>query len=537
MINQTRPGRILIVDDDADWRKKLVESLQQNDYISDAVEDVPQALKKLSTAIYHIVVLDIRLPNNAEGIDLLQELDRRGLKEATKVIMLSGYGTMERMRKAFKDYEVADFLEKDNFSPQIFLESVKQVFAKANINLALNIQWPTTSTIEQVVSNLKVNEKQIARNSLLRKQFSLELEDLFCRLFHEAETVLVQPLTPGWSGAQVLRIQPFFKGRGRWQEVVVKFGEVNKIGKEYANFQQYVRGFLSGGRSTNILALRYTLHLGGIVYSFLGTDNDHLMDFANFYHGIDTHKIRDALNHLFLDTCSNWYANRERTQPLDLAADYQRLLNYSPKKLEKIIAEQLPSVSGRQKLTFHSLHSSRNFTNPLLATAGLSFMRITSTCTTHGDFNPHNLLIDHAGFTWLIDFEATEPAHILRDIATLDSAIRFQLLLAQEATLEERLRMEEVLCEAEHFNQMNPLPTSFPTDNQALVKAYTTVTHLRTLAGNLVVQNQHDDIKEYYIALFYNALNTLRFSSLETVQLEHALLSASLLADKLNPDR
>ena len=54
--------------------------------------------------------------------------------------MLSGYGTLERMRRALKDYEVADFLEKGNFSPQIFLESVKQVFAKANINLALNIQ-------------------------------------------------------------------------------------------------------------------------------------------------------------------------------------------------------------------------------------------------------------------------------------------------------------------------------------------------------------------------------------------------------------
>src|SRR5260221_959356 len=133
-----RPGRILIVDDHAEWRTKLVETLQQNDYISDAVEGVPQALKQLSTSIYHIVVLDIRLPNNAEGIGLLKEIDRRGLKEATKVIMLSGYGTLGYMRLAFKDYEVADFLEKGNFSPQVFLESVKQVFTqKVKINLGL----------------------------------------------------------------------------------------------------------------------------------------------------------------------------------------------------------------------------------------------------------------------------------------------------------------------------------------------------------------------------------------------------------------
>ena len=212
------------------------------------------------------------------------------------------------------------------------------------------------------------------------------------------------------------------------------------------------------------------------------------------------------------------------------------MFNYSSEQLEQILADRLPSVYVKEKLTFISLNSTRKFTNPLLATAGLSFTRFTSTCTTHGDFNSHNLFIDQAGFTWLIDFEATEPGHILRDIAMLNSVIRFQLLTAQEATLEERLQMEEVLCRVKRFSQVKQLAVGFETDNQALAKACTTVIHLRTLAGDLVAHNQHDDISEYYIALFYNALNTLRFSSLETVQHEHALLCASLLADKLNPD-
>ncbi len=57
--------------------------------------------------------------------------------------------------------------------------------------------------------------------------------------------------------------------------------------------------------------------------------------------------------------------------------------------------------------------------------------------------------------------------------------------------------------------------------------------HLRTLAHKLVAQNPGDDISEYYIALFYNAVNTLRFYGLSSAQREHALLSASLLADQL----
>ena len=49
----------------------------------------------------------------------------------------------------------------------------------------------------------------------------------------------------------------------------------------------------------------------------------------------------------------------------------------------------------------------------------------------------------------------------------------------------------------------------------------------------MVEFNPDDDISEYYIALLYIALNTLCYSSLPPVQREHALLSASLLADHL----
>jgi hypothetical protein len=121
----------------------------------------------------------------------------------------------------------------------------------------------------------------------------------------------------------------------------------------------------------------------------------------------------------------------------------------------------------------------------------------------------------------------------LHDVAQLDSEIRFFLLTSEEATLDERLSMEEALCSIEHFSQVEQLVTRFTTENTALAKAYTTVVHLRTLARKLVAQNPSDDIGEYYIALFYNAMNTIRFYSLPLRQREHALLCGSLLADRL----
>jgi hypothetical protein len=134
---------------------------------------------------------------------------------------------------------------------------------------------------------------------------------------------------------------------------------------------------------------------------------------------------------------------------------------------------------------------------------------------------------------WLIDFQRTGQGHILRDLAKLDSEVLFQLLASEEATLEECLHMEEVLCSIERFSQVEQLAANFPTENRALAKAYATVVHLRTLARKLLAQNPTDDMSEYYIALLYNAVNTLRFYSLPSGQREHALLCASILVDRL----
>jgi thiamine kinase-like enzyme len=216
-----------------------------------------------------------------------------------------------------------------------------------------------------------------------------------------------------------------------------------------------------------------------------------------------------------------------------LTSDYQQLLNFTPEKLARGLSDLGESVQGEQKLYFKSLKGKRAYTNPLLATAGRSFVRPTYVCTTHGDFNQHNILVDNTGNMWLIDFARTGRGHILRDVSALDSAVRFQLLAAEEATLEERLRMEKVLCSIEHFSQVEQLVDNLPTENSALAKAYAVVIHLRKLARKLVSQNPSDDISEYFIALLYHAMNALRFRDLSVKQREHALLCASLLVDRL----
>lgn len=533
-----KQGRILILEDLKPWREQLVETLRHGGFYVESVSTVAAALDCLNKSFYHLLIVDIRMEEgntgNEEGIDLLSELDKRGLSETITVIIHSAYGTQERMRQAFRFHGVADFLSKDRFNRDIFLGNVQQVFSeKVNINLDLAVHWQQISGPDQAVLNLEIDGARIQPDTPLQNQLANELNDLLCRLFYQAKSLLVRPLTAGRSGTGVLRVQPFYTSGGGGYEVVVKFGETAKIEKEYANFKKYVQPFLGGGRNTTVIDVRLTPHLGGIIYSLLGTVNDQLADFGDFYHRTDISQITSVLDRLFHETCGVWYANSAQLEPLDLSKDYQQLLGHPPDMLQQILAEQLPAVKGKQALTFSRLKTKRTFTNPLLAIAGQSLVRSTYRCITHGDFNPHNLLVDSTGYMWMIDFQETGQSHILRDIAMFDSVVRFQLLTAEEATLRERLSLEKALCSIKRFSQVQLLEKGYATPNAALAKAYATVVHLRLLAHTLVKQKPDDDMSEYYIALLYNALNTLQFFSLSQEQREHALLCASLLADQL----
>jgi DNA-binding response OmpR family regulator len=539
--HMARPRRILIVDDLEEWREELKEVLIRAGFVVETASTASEGFEHLKEGLFHVLILDIRLQeadqSNDDGIRLLEELKKLGLNEAITVIMLSAYVTVERTRAVFKDYAVADFVFKHEFKKHLFREQIHQIFAQhVKINLDLAVRWHSGYNWEKATQELHVEGASIQRSALFSDQITAELTDLFCRLFFQAKSILARPLAPGHSGASVMRVKPFYENGGG-REVVVKFGRVEQIKQEYENYQHYVRPYIGGGRNTSVLEMRRTPRLGGIIYSLLGTANDQLEDFGSFYHRASASQIKEVLECLFRETCGDWYANRGNLQPIDLTEDYRRFLSYPPEKLEEIRTHRLPSVEGAHSLTFKSLTGKHTFLNPIRATESLEFVHPTYACITHGDFNPHNLMVDNNGHVWLIDFQETNQSHILRDVATLDAVVRFQLLTAREATLDERFELEEALNKVDHFSQLDQLPSNFSTSNEAIAKAYKIVLYLRKQAHHLVQQNPDDNMNEYYVASLYTAMNTLRFSTLSPVQLEHALLCASLLADRLLSDQ
>jgi len=266
----------------------------------------------------------------------------------------------------------------------------------------------------------------------------------------------------------------------------------------------------------------------------MGTAEGSLGDFADFYQANVLSTVTPVLDELFRETCAAWYANLGQLRALDLTEHYTGMMDLRPERLEQARKERLKSVQGKDRLHFNALSEKRELPNPIHVLTGQSWILSTYECITHGDFHPHNILVDKEGHTWLIDFQQTGSGHFLRDIIQLDCAIRFELLTPEQATLDERLALEEALLKLSGFPALGAIPSHDTLANPAVQKAFGACHYLRAIAGELLSNNPGATLKEFYVGSAYFALNYLRFYSMPALNREHALLSASLLVRHLS---
>jgi two-component system response regulator QseB len=102
------PGRLLLVEDDADLRAMLTELLTDSGYAVEAAADGQRGLHLGLTQTFDVLLLDRRLPV-VEGLDLLAGLRARGV--TTPVLMLSAIA-QPADRVAGLDAGAEDYLGK-----------------------------------------------------------------------------------------------------------------------------------------------------------------------------------------------------------------------------------------------------------------------------------------------------------------------------------------------------------------------------------------------------------------------------------------
>ena len=103
------PGRVLIVDDDAELREDLGAVLSQQGFETATAGDGQQALDKLDSWFPDVIVTDLVMPR-LDGFELLRTLRERG--HVIPAIVLTGFGSLEKALAVIRDLEAFWFLEK-----------------------------------------------------------------------------------------------------------------------------------------------------------------------------------------------------------------------------------------------------------------------------------------------------------------------------------------------------------------------------------------------------------------------------------------
>jgi two-component system nitrogen regulation response regulator GlnG len=91
--------RILIVDDEADIRELVRQVLESDQYEMTEAADLATLRRLLAGPAPAVVILDLRLPDG-NSLAVLPELKQKW--PASRVIILTGYGTVEAAEEAYK---------------------------------------------------------------------------------------------------------------------------------------------------------------------------------------------------------------------------------------------------------------------------------------------------------------------------------------------------------------------------------------------------------------------------------------------------
>lgn len=91
--------KILLVDDEKNILKVMSASLKKEGYEVETSRSGEEAVGKIGTDRYNLVITDYKLPG-LNGLDLLQEI--KGKYPDMPVIILTAYGTIEKAVEAMK---------------------------------------------------------------------------------------------------------------------------------------------------------------------------------------------------------------------------------------------------------------------------------------------------------------------------------------------------------------------------------------------------------------------------------------------------
>lgn len=518
-------ARVLMVEDDENWIKTFTLVLGQEVEFIMSATTVDEAIRLLDQHYFNVAIVDLRLaPNNSPdetGMRFLRAVQERGLEDVIAPIMCTGYVNADNAIKALRDFKVVDFLPKKNFPVQQLKAAVVTALERNGSRGDLQIEIEGGKPL----SSLWAHHDWARREDAV--ELTAELHDLLRRLYRPANRLWMRPLKAGQSGAGVLQVEPTY-GATVGEPDVIKYGKRDKILTERKNYEECIDFYISSQSSTQVKSAAGRV-MGALRYRFIGSGVNQMDSFSSFYaRHTDVEPIKQVLDHLFKYTCQRWYDNREQPRrQRNLVELYVDGLHIDWSEVWGGAARSGIDLSGP---LLHFPGVEEDLPNPQHWLEQVDYLVSMPVwlAITHGDMNENNILVSQERHCWLIDFYRSSSNHILRDLAELETAIKFSLTpLADNA---QRAAFERLLLAQPDLDT----PVAFDAD-EPYAKAAAVIFHMRSLVADVLGFSHDSD--EYYMALLLQTLNLLRLSFLHTQNEERTrsqvLLSAALLCRKL----
>ncbi len=124
----TSTNSILIVDDDREMRHLLKDILEEHDYRVTVAPEGREALERLGSREYLVVLTDLRM-KGMDGFEILYEIIQR--HPACNVIMMTAFGTVESAVEAMKQ-GAFDYLTKP-INTEELLVTIEKAFREARL--------------------------------------------------------------------------------------------------------------------------------------------------------------------------------------------------------------------------------------------------------------------------------------------------------------------------------------------------------------------------------------------------------------------
>lgn len=183
--------KFLIIDDDVALSESILDIVELEDYSTDTSYTAADGIKKVESDYYHIVLLDMKLPDS-DGLTVLEHIKQTS--PDTEVIIFTAYAKMDTVIEAMEK-DAFSFLPKP-FDMPYLLTIIKRALEKQNIALENRLlyeqtilgkrDWEETfDSISDLVSIHDMDFNIIRCNKAVKEKLNVEYRDIIGKKCHK----------------------------------------------------------------------------------------------------------------------------------------------------------------------------------------------------------------------------------------------------------------------------------------------------------------------------------------------------------------